>query len=63
MRIRRDRRGPDRYLNVRLALFFLASGTWLAGVLSGREWLTGMAIGVLALAILLGWLGRGREPD
>jgi hypothetical protein len=57
-RIRRDRRGSGRFLVLRVGLFFLAAGVWLAGVRTGRSWVTGAAIVILLPAVLLGFLGR-----
>jgi hypothetical protein len=56
--IRRDGRGPDRFTWVRGGLFFFAAGLWLAGALTDRPVVTGVAIGVLLLAMLLRLAGR-----
>ena len=60
-RIRRDRHSTGRYLRLRLTLFFLAAGVWLAGVTVERPWITGAAIVILFPAVLLGLMGRRKE--
>lgn len=54
--------GYNRFTLWRVGLIFLAAGVWFAGVLTGRELLTGSAIGLLLLGLLLGILGR-RDAD
>lgn len=54
---------PDRYLVWKVAIFFLAAGMWLAGVISGRSWLSGAAIVVLLVAIVLRFLPQGADED
>lgn len=54
----RRRGGYNRYTPWRVGLIFLAAGVWLAGVLTGRGLLTGAAIGLLLVGLLLGLLGR-----
>jgi len=61
-RIRRDREPSGRYLRLRLTLFFLAAGVWLAGVTVERPWITAVAIVLLLPAVILGLVGRGKEP-
>lgn len=56
--IRRDRRSSGRFLRLRLTLFFLAAGIWLAGVRIEREWVTAAGILVLFVAVLLGLVQR-----
>lgn len=62
MFIRRNRDGINRFTWLRVALFFLAAGTWLGGVISGNGLATGAAIVVLLVAVLLGRIGRGTDP-
>jgi hypothetical protein len=50
---RRRRTTPDRLLHVKVGLFFLAAGVWLTGVVAGLRWLTGVAILLLAAALVL----------
>jgi hypothetical protein len=57
---RDDDRGPDRFSWVRVGLFFLAAGTWLAGVLTERAAVTAAAIVILLIAILLRIAARAR---
>lgn len=63
MRIRRDRRGFNPYTWVRVALFFLAAGVWLGGAAAGNQVATGVAIGILLAAVVLGVVGRRRGGD
>lgn len=58
MFLRRDGRGTDRYAPVRIGLIFLAAGVWMAGVITGREWITGAAILILLVALALQVAGR-----
>lgn len=58
--IRRSR--PTQGFTVlRVALFFLAAGLWLAGVRIGSDLITAIAIGVAAAAILFSVLLRRLE--
>lgn len=60
---RTRRSSPDRFLIWKVAIFFLAAGVWLAGVISGRGWLSGAAIVILLLAIVLRFLPQGGDED
>lgn len=60
MIFRPDRgRRYDRLTPWRVGLFFLGAGVWIAGALSERPAVTGAAIVIVAVALLLGLLGRG----
>lgn len=64
--LRRDRRGSARWMPVRVGLFFLAAGIWVAGASVGNDWVTGAAIVVAIVALLLGVVVRRNEmraPD
>jgi fatty acid desaturase len=62
--VKRTRRSsPDGYLLWKVAIFFLAAGVWLAGVISGRAWLSGAAIVVLLLALVLRFLPHDGDED
>ena len=63
--IRPRRGGPPagRYLLARVGLFFLGALVWLGGVVAGDRRVTGGAIAILAVAMLLGFLDRGAPPD
>jgi hypothetical protein len=50
--------GAHRHTWLRVSIFFLAAGLWLAGVITGNTWLTGAAIGILAIGVLLRFAGR-----
>ncbi len=54
----RDSRGGRALVNIRVGLFFLAAGLWLAGVIVGNRTVTGVAIWVAALALLVGAASR-----
>lgn len=58
MFLRRRGDGPDRFLAVRIALIFLAAGVWVGGVVTGRDAITGVAIGILLVALVLQIVGR-----
>lgn len=60
---RRSRTASSRYLSVRVGLFFLAAGVWLAGVAISDQRVTFAAIVLLLVAFLLGFVGRERVPD
>jgi hypothetical protein len=47
----------------RVGLFFLAAGVWLAGVLADDLRITGAAIGILALAIVLRFFPTRAEEE
>jgi hypothetical protein len=57
-RIRRDGGGGTRFLALRIGLFGLAVGVWLAGVWAERQWVTAAAIVVLIAVVLLGLVAR-----
>jgi hypothetical protein len=56
-----DGPGPDRFSWVRVGLFFLAAGTWVAGVVTERAVVTAVAIAILLVAILLRVAARARR--
>jgi hypothetical protein len=58
MFLRRGRSGGHRYVFWQVGLFFLASGVWLGGLLTGSEWATLVAIGLVVAAMILGLIGR-----
>lgn len=58
--LRRDGRRPfTRLTPWRVGLFFLGAGTWVGGLLADEPLATGVAIGILLLAALLGIAERG----
>jgi len=66
MFIRRSRgREPDPpgVLSWRLGLFFLAAGVWLAGVVIGDDRVTGAAIVILLVAVVIRLFGRRSDVD
>jgi hypothetical protein len=60
-RIRRDRQPDSRVLRLRVTLFLIGAGVWMAGVTVQRPWITGAAIVILLPAVLLGLVGRHKE--
>lgn len=63
MFIRRDRRGADRFMVLRVALFFLAAGVWVGGLLAGNDTATGVAILIVLAALGVGLLARRRPRE
>lgn len=68
--IRRDGQGISRFLSLRVGLFFFAAGLWFAGVLTDNMVITAVALGVAAVAVVLGFISRSppaeeeeEEPD
>jgi hypothetical protein len=57
----RERRGPDRWLNVKVAIFCLGAGIALVGIASETKWVVNVAIGVLAIGFLMRFLPRDRD--
>lgn len=56
--IRRDRTPAKRFVTLRVGLFFLAAGLWLAGVRVGSDLVTYVAMGVAVIAIVFGAAAR-----
>jgi hypothetical protein len=63
MLIRRSGQTSGRFLALRVALVFLGSGIWIGGVIADSRWATGVAIGVVGAALLLGLVGRKLDGD
>ncbi|MDR0787434.1 MAG: hypothetical protein LBG44_06165 [Gemmatimonadota bacterium] len=61
MMARGSRNAPQRYLFARASLGFFGAGVWLAGMLAGNSTFTGAAIGILLVAVVLGWIARYQE--
>ena len=61
--IRRDRPASARMIGLRVGLFFLAAGLWLAGVVVENDAITGVAILVALIALGLGLLGREKPAE
>jgi len=47
-----------RYVYWQVGLFFLAASVWGIGVIRGIPQLTGVSIGLLLVALILGAIGR-----
>ena len=52
-----------RFTYWQVGLFFLAAGVWAVSVVSGRPRLTGGAIALLLIALVLGAIGRRLTDD
>jgi uncharacterized membrane protein YidH (DUF202 family) len=62
--LRRDRSPVRRLVAVRVGLFFLGAGIWLAGVMTENDRVTAVAIVVVGIAILMGaYLRRRRMSE
>lgn len=57
------RRRAGRYLEWKVGLFTLAAALTIAGMYLEARWMTGLAIAVLASAMLLRFLPGGREVE
>lgn len=58
-RLSRERReGPDVWLPLKLALFIGGAASAIVGMTVGPEWLLNVAIGLLALGVLLRFVRR-----
>jgi hypothetical protein len=53
MFIRRSRKNDDRFVEWKVAVFFLGAALWVAGAILGVRWLVWAAIGVLLIGVLL----------
>jgi low temperature requirement protein LtrA len=60
---RRRPASPDPFVAVKTAIFFLAAGVWLAGVLLDDLRITGAAIVVLAVGVLLRLFPRADSEE
>ena len=61
----RRSRGPDPWLEWKVRVFFLGAVLALVGMAMGNRLVTGLAIGVLLVGVILRFLGGGRavEPE
>lgn len=58
---RRRRGEPDRWLWLKTSILCLAAGVWLAGVITEREAVTGAALGLMVVGLVLVLLTRVRD--
>lgn len=58
----RDNRGPDRWLEVKLALFMLGAVVGVAGMYFGSTPTIYVAIAILVIGFLLRFAPRGDTP-
>jgi hypothetical protein len=63
LRPSRERRGEDRYLNVKVAIFCLGAGIAMVGIASGRRWIVNLAIVVLLVGFLLRFLPKRTQNE
>lgn len=61
MILRRGRGGPDRWLRVKVGLFFAAAALFVFGASAGDDRFVLAAIAVAAVALLLRFLPRGED--
>jgi hypothetical protein len=59
----REPRGPDRWLNLKVAVFCLGAGIALVGIAADKNWVINLAIGVLAVGFLMRFLPRKNDPS
>ncbi|MGH7462178.1 MAG: hypothetical protein ACREMA_14300 [Longimicrobiales bacterium] len=57
-RASREKRGPDRFLNLKIAIFTMGAALACAGIIAQRNWLIYVAIGVLAAGVALRFFDR-----
>lgn len=55
---RRSSVPAPKFLNIRVGLFFLAAGLWVAGATVGNTIVTGVAIVIALLGVALGLIAR-----
>ena len=63
MFIRRDRRGPDRWIELKAVLFTVGAVLAIVGMASGRAWLVWLAFAPLAIAFALRFAARRQDGD
>ena len=57
------RTGGRRFLDVRVALFWLGAAVWLAGIALKLDLLTGVALAILLAALVLGVVAKRSGED
>jgi hypothetical protein len=57
-RVRRDQRGPDRWLTHKMVLFAIGAVVAFAGMVTERSWLVNIGIVVLVIGVALRFIGR-----
>lgn len=57
----RSVRGEDRYFHARMALFLAGAACGLAGMAFDAGWLVTTGIVILAVAMILGIIARGKD--
>lgn len=58
----RRRRGADPLLPHKMLLFVAGAVLGMIGMATDRNWIVYLAVGVLAVGLLLRFVDRGREP-
>ena len=61
-RTSREKRGPDRFLNLKIAIFCIGAAIAAAGIITSRIWLIHVAIGVLIIGLALRFFDRKESP-
>jgi hypothetical protein len=59
-RVSRQKRGPDRFLNLKIVLFCLGAGIATVGIISQKTWIINVAIGVLLIGVILRFFSRDK---
>ena len=63
-RASRDKRGPDRFLDLKIVIFVIGAAIAGVGIISARNWLIYIAIGVLVVGVALRFFDRkDSSPD
>jgi len=61
LRTSRDRRGHDPLLPHKMFILMIGGAIGLAGMAFEISWLVYVAIGVLAIAVIISWVQKRRE--
>ena len=59
----RRRRGHDPHLEIKVVLFGVAAVFGLVGMFFEERWMTGVAIGILSIAMFVRFLPGGGAPE
>lgn len=61
-RASREKRGPDRFLTAKIAIFLSGAAIAAVGIMTGKNWLIYVAIGVLIVGVALRFFDRKGSP-
>ena len=62
-RVSRDKRGPDPFLNAKVAIFITGVVVAFVGMKLNKSWIISIAIGILLVGFILRFFPRERKPD